>query len=77
MKPDEAKEILEKRLDFLERYNAPNISTEWIKKQHELISFALKILEVFEMSLHEEGAYIVGFKDGKLTLNIGGKDYEI
>ena len=76
MKADEARELLEKRLGFLERYT-PIISTEWIQKQHESISFALKILEVFEMSLHEEGAYIVDFKDDKLILNIGGRDYEI
>ena len=76
MKADEARELLEKRLDFLERYT-PIISTEWIQKQHESISFAIKIIEVFEMSLHDQGAYIVDYKDDKLTLNIGGKEYEI
>lgn len=76
MKADEAKKILERRLDFLEHYT-PIISAEYLHKEHESISFAMKIIEVFEMSLHDQGAYIVDYKDGKLKLNIGGKHYEI
>ena len=76
MKADEAKELLEERIDFLE-YDTPIISTEWIQKQYESISFAIKIIEVFEMSLHDQGAYIVDYKNGKLILNIGGEEYEI
>mgnify|MGYP005608298227 FL=1 len=76
MKADEAKELLEERIDFLE-YDTPIISTEWIQKQYESISFAIKIIEVFEMSLHDQGAYIVDYKNGKRIHNIGGEEYEI
>ena len=70
MKADEAKELLEERIDFLE-YDTPIISTEWIQKQYESISFAIKIIEVFEMSLHDQGAYIVDYKNSNLIINIG------
>ena len=75
MKTDEAKELLNQRAKFLETY-VPIIEG-WSAKHLESIKFAIKVIEVFEMSLEDQGAFIVEYKDDKLKLNIGGKDYEI
>lgn len=77
MTAETAKEVLQKRADFLNRYTSPFWWPEWVEKQKEAVRMAIKVIEVFEDSLHEEGAYLVEYKDGKLKLNIGGKEYEI
>ena len=76
MKAYEAKNILEKRLDFLDRYT-PIIFAEWVEKQKEAIKFAIKAIIFLNLILKDHNAYIVDFKDGKIKVNVGGKEYEI
>lgn len=76
MKTDEVKEILLKRLDFLDRYT-PVIRTEWIEKQKEAIRFAIKAIIFLNLILENHNACIIDFKDGKFKVNVGGKEYEI
>lgn len=79
MKADECKKLLKLRLGFMKAFYSgkhPTVGNGHIH-QMEALEMAIKVIEVFEYSLHEEGAFIVEYKDDKLKLNIGGKEYEI
>lgn len=75
MKADEAKEILEKRVDFLERYT-PVICGKWVDEQKESIKFAIRAIILLNLILEDHNACIIDFKDDKFKVNVGGKDYE-